>query len=158
MDDNLLHVATSCQITWPLDALFAAVIMTNTVRLLLLTMSVAWMSICKCSNVGCILQAWDAVSLAAGTMDVLSALARFAALADGRVCVPSFQQSSSGPVFEASGLWHPALAACTNTTAVPNDVCLGSRLTGTAGRAMLLTGPNMVRCTHKAACVFVSSF
>lgn len=91
------------------------------------------------------MQAWDGMSLAVSTLDVLSAFARFAQTTDGPTCMPEFSEAESE--FAATAMWHPALAhSCAATTAIPTDITLGSPGSDThAAPALLLTGPNMVR-------------
>jgi hypothetical protein len=119
-------------------------------------------------------QTWGSISRAISTLDVLSALARFAHSPDGPTCFPTFTDAAAPAEFNAADLWHPALAACSGTPPVPSTVRLGSLGSGacddTGGHwgsercggqqieggvegearqrlapAMLLTGPNMVR-------------
>lgn len=97
------------------------------------------------------MQVWQALAHAVSTLDVLSAFVDFAAAAEGPVCMPTFVgplQAQQAPVFDAKSMWHPALAHAMGSVPVPNDLQLGPTGGAAAGAApaLLLTGPNMVRC------------
>ena len=96
-------------------------------------------------------QMWKAMANAASTLDVLSAFATFGACADGPTCMPAFvQPTARAAVFDAEGMWHPALALALGTSPVGSTLQLGSAGGASNAMALLLTGPNMVRSA--AAC------
>ena len=90
------------------------------------------------------LQLWKDLAATASTLDVLSSFASFAASADGPTCVPVFvPPPAAGAVFDAEGMWHPALALANGRSPVGSTLRLGGAAGGAT--ALLLTGPNMVR-------------